>query len=119
MEKIGHNFKSNDKHGELLRNLQELGGIDFCPDDIMYKIIKWLILCYVGERGYGPWGNYRKVFYSNIGAPISMEILKETYKNIYNILVELREKDREVKAACAASEYVERRFQEILDNIEK
>lgn len=119
MEKTGYSFTSHQKHGELLRNLQELGGLDFCPDDIMRKIIKWLILCYIGEPGFGPYSCARRVFYSNIGAPLSLEILRTSFKDIHAIVTELHKKSHEVKNACGASEHMERRFQDILDNIEK
>jgi hypothetical protein len=119
MEKTGYSFKSYQKHGELLRNLQELGGLDCCPDDVMRKIIKWLILCYVGEPSFGQYSRSRRVFYSNIGAPLALDILRTTYKDIHDIVIDLHKKSQEVKNACGASEHVERRFQDILDNIEK
>jgi len=119
MRKTGHSFRNHQKHGELLRNLQELGGLDYCPDILTKRFIKWLILCYVGEPSFGQYSRSRRVFYSNVGAPLAMKILAGTYKDIYDIVVDLRKKNREVKNACSASEYVERRYQKILDELEK
>jgi hypothetical protein len=119
MQKTGHSFRSHQKHGELLRNLQELGGLDFCPDELTPRLIKWLILCYIGEPSFGQYSRSRRVFYSNIGAPLALKILSGTYKDIYDIVVHLRKKNREIKNACSISEYVERRFQEILDELEE
>jgi hypothetical protein len=119
MEKAGYGFRSHQKHGELLRNLKELGGLDFCHDEIVPKIVKWLLLCYIGEPSFGQYSRSRHVFYSNIGAPLSFRILCDTYKDLYDIISEVRKEDRDVKRACSASEYVERRLQEILDALEK
>ena len=42
------------------------------------KILLWLTLCYLGERGgYGA-GIGRPVFYSNSGAPRVAQLFKET-----------------------------------------
>lgn len=117
MESIGHSFKNYEKHRELLCNFKDLGGLDFCPDEMMLKIIKWLILCYIGEPSYGPYSSSRRVFYSNVGAPLSLEILTITYKDIYETVVTLRKNDEKIKRACINNKHVEKRFQEILDNI--
>lgn len=119
MRKTGYSFRSHQKHGELLRNLQELGGLDFCPDELTPKFIKWLILCYIGEPSFGQYSQSRRVFYSNVGAPLALRILTETYKDIYDTITNLRKKNRELKNACSVTEHVERRFQEILDELEE
>lgn len=119
MAKVGYSFRNHQKHGKLLRNLQDLGGLDVCPEGMIRQIIKWLILCYIGEPSFGQYSCFRRVFFSNVGAPLSLAILRTTYKNIQEVVLELQKEDREVKAACSASEHVERRFQEILDNVEK
>jgi len=119
MRKTGYGFTSHQKHGELLRNLQELGGIDYCPDELVEKFCAWLILCYVGEPSFGQYSRSRKVFFSNVGAPLSLRLLANSYRDIYGIVVKLRKKNRTVKNACSASEYTERRYQKILDELEE
>ncbi len=48
-ESTGFEWGNFKKHGELLRNFQEVGGLEFVPDELQEKYVKWLILCYVGE----------------------------------------------------------------------
>ena len=38
--------------------------------------MRWLVRCYLGERGYGQCAGSRPVFYSNTGAPIVERLLK-------------------------------------------
>jgi hypothetical protein len=118
MKKIGHSFKSNAKHGELLRNLMDIGGLNHCPDKLLPDLVEWLILCYIGETSFGPWSNYRRVFYSNTGAPLALNIIKSIQHDISGIIKNLPKSSKEVKQACA-DEYVARRYQQILDTIEK
>jgi len=118
MNKVGLSFKSHKEHGELLRNLTELGGVNHCPDELLPELVEWLILCYIGESSYGRWSGYRRVFYSNSGAPLSLEILRNCEKDISSIVKDLGESSKRIKQECA-DEYVARRFQEILDSVQK
>ncbi len=112
MKKVGFSFKNHNKHGELLRNLAEVGGVTHCPDEVLPELIEWLILCYIGESSYGPWSAYRKVFYSNTGAPLALDILRSSEKDISSLVKALGERSKEIKQACS-DEYVARRYQEI------
>jgi hypothetical protein len=119
MKTVGYAFRSNEKHGELLRNLQELGGLDYCPKAEMKQIVKWLVLCFLGEPSFGRYSSSRRVFFSNIGAPIAFSILSSSQRDVGPVVNELRSNDRDVRSACGRSEHIERRFQEILDCVEK
>ena len=78
MQSVGHRWTAHPEHGELLRNLIEVGGLHFVPASVSLKIVEWLILAYLGEPGgYGWYGRNRKVFYSNSAAPLVRDILKE------------------------------------------
>lgn len=113
MKQVGYQWRKSAEHGELLRNLQELGGLEHVPDELLPEYLEWLVLCYVGESGgYGA-GYNRKVFYSNVGAPLAKEILKETKRPLAKELESLRKSAR-VKVALA-DEHISRRFETIAD----
>ena len=117
MKKTGYSFRSHSSHGELLRNFSEIGGLNYCPEDIFEEALEWLILCYIGEPGgYGE-GRNRRVFYSNVGAPLALEIIKGCKKNISTNVAQLAKSSKDFKIACR-DEYVARRFQTILDNLQ-
>ena len=43
MRTIGHDFRSNNKHGSLLREFREIGGLECCHDEIAPGMIEWQI----------------------------------------------------------------------------
>ena len=116
MKRKSHRWTSHAAHGELLRDLEEIGGLDYCPDEFMDEYLEWLVLCFIGEPGGYGMGVNRKVFYSNVGAPISLRILQETDKSIGKRIEDFRKKSKNVKSACA-NEFVARRFESILDKL--
>ena len=116
MQQVGHHWKKNAEHGELLRNLQELGGLQNIPEDQLGDYLEWLVLCYVGEAGgYGA-GYARKVFYSNVAAPLVKEIIKQANRPIVTELANLRNSAR-VKSALY-DENISRRFETLVDEAE-
>ncbi|WP_218923586.1 hypothetical protein [Bacillus wiedmannii] len=112
----GYHWDNNDKHGELLRDLKEIGGITYCSNqDIKDKIVCWLIKCYIGERGgYGVYGRTRPVFYSNSGAPLALEILSEDQTMKSQDIERVISKSPRIKSKID-DKYIMRRYQEILD----
>lgn len=119
MKKVGYSWGAHNTHGELLRNLEEIGGLEYCPEDCLQNYVQWLVLCYIGSPGgRTSYGNIRNVFYSNIGAPIALNLLSVKGRNIPNIVAALEQNNKTVKFAIA-DEHVARRFHAILDNIEE
>ena len=116
MKSKSYHWTSHGVHGELLRNLEEVGGLDYCPEELLDEYLEWLVLCFLGEPGGYGWGKNRRVFYSNVGAPIALRILQDTKKSIRKRLKVFRKKSKLVKAACS-SEFVARRFERILDEL--
>ena len=117
MQKVGWNWRSYTEHGELLRSFREVGGLEFCPPEQRKSILKWLVRCYLGERGgRTSWGNIREVFYSNTGVPLIREIIKGTRDSIREELRSLK-KNKDIKRQC---EYqpIARRFESLLDLVE-
>lgn len=117
MKKESFHWKSHRSHGELLRNLEEIGGLAYCPDELLDEFLEWLILCYIGEPGGYGMGINRRVFYSNIGAPISLNILKNTEIEIGKRVKKLTKSSRQIKLACTDA-HVARRFESILDALD-
>lgn len=117
MNRTSFHWKSHTSHGELLRNLEECGGLNYCPDDVLDEYLEWLVLCFVGEPGGYGLGIHRRVFFSNVGAPIALRILRNSDKPIAKKVEKLRKKSKAVQLACL-DEYVARRFEKILDEVE-
>lgn len=113
MNQVGHQWRKYSQHGELLRNLQELGGLEHVPDELLSEYLEWLALCYVGETGgYGA-GQNRNVFYSNVGAPLAHAILKAAKRPLAKELEAIRKSTR-MKLALT-DEHVSRRFETLVD----
>jgi hypothetical protein len=117
MKKVGYQWTAYDKHGDLLRNLIEFGGLNFCPPSIRTKILKWLVLLYVGQPGgRTSWGNVRHVFYSNSGAPLAAEIIRQCGQIIGDELKAMG-KDKEV-ARLLENSHLSRRYEDLVDLVE-
>ncbi|MCX9520089.1 hypothetical protein, partial [Vibrio cholerae] len=116
MELTGYHWAKYSSHGELLRNLKEVGGLKYCPQELLEDYCSWLCLCYIGEPGgYGA-GYNRNVFYSNSGAPLSLEILQSDKGRTLTICERL-ENSKEIKRACS-NPHVARRYEKILEELE-
>lgn len=114
MVQVGHDWQSYPQHGQLLGVLQEVGGLQAVPEAVRTKILKWLVLAYMGEPGgYGTWGRNRRVFYSNTAAPLVEELLAESKELVRGDLGALAA-DKDVKRAMT-NDYVARRFHDLLD----
>lgn len=113
---ISPHWSSYDSHGALLRGLEEIGGLKHCPSDIINGFLEWLVLCYIGEPGGYGRGVNRPVFYSDVGAPICLRLLRSTPRIDVTSIEELRKSSRSVKAACA-DKHVARRLEAIIDKI--
>ena len=73
----GHHWSGNASHGGLLRKLREFGGLRAIPDEELREILKWMVLCYIGDPGGRGMGVNRKVFYSNSGAPLIATMIQD------------------------------------------
>ncbi len=114
MKTIGYDFRSNDKHGNLLREFREIGGLEYCQDKILPGMIGWLCQCYIGERSFGRYSDSRQVFYSNVGAPLAKEILIDSKHKVSPLLEEVIAKNRAIQRNCRW-QYCQRRAQDLID----
>ena len=118
MEKIGVHWSANPQHGELLRSFREIGGLEYCPKDQREKILKWLTLTFLGERGGRTiYGNIRHVYYSNSAAPLIKKIISDAKDSIAEELKSLA-KNQRVKNLCTNT-HIARRYELLLDLIEE
>jgi hypothetical protein len=117
MEEITYHWSKHSEHGDLLRIFNEVGGLEFCPDDVKYKVIIWLILAYIGEPGgYGDYGRHRSVFYSNSAAPIAHDLLVEDAEAVSKFLTKVQA-EKDVKQAIRDTK-VRQRFENLIDAIQ-
>ncbi len=112
MESVGYKWGSHAQHSELLETLEDLGPLEHCPPSLARRLIKWLVLAFVGEPGYGRSG--RPVFYSNTASPIINRIFQNSSKQTFGLLKELAN-DKEIKVALGQSKPVAARFELLLD----
>lgn len=114
LNRTGHHWQSYPSHGGLLRKLQEFGGLREIPDEELRQIVKWMVLCYVGEPGGRGMGVNRKVFYSNTAAPLIEAIIQDAPELAAPVLTALGT-DKDVKRARAQSAHTDRRYEDLLD----
>lgn len=114
MQKVGHEWHHYSEHGELLRGFQELDGLKFCPAGTRRKILRWLVLAYIGAPGgVTRYGNFRPVYYSNVAEPLIEEILGQAREIIAKDLPSLGA-DAQVKPLLS-NPHIARRFEALLD----
>lgn len=117
MQRASYHWTGHTQHGELLRGFAELGGLTNCPEPVRLPILKWLALLYIGEPGgRTSWGNTRNVFYSNIGAPMVLDLIRDAKALVAEELVSLK-KDRDI-APRLGNQHVGRRFEDLVDAVE-
>ena len=114
MMAIGHDFKSNNKHGKLLREFREVGGLECCPDEVAPGMIEWLCQCYIGEKSFGYYSSGRPVFYSNVGAPLAKEILLDSKHKVSSLIEEVIEGSKTIQMDCKWQD-CQRRAQDLID----
>lgn len=117
MEKVGWQWRGYTERGELLRSFKEVGGVQYCPAEQKNKILKWLVLTYLGEPGgMTRYGSVRHVFYSNTASSHIEDLIKSSQDLIADDLRALAE-DNQIKNRCS-NQYIARRFEELLDLVE-
>jgi hypothetical protein len=118
MKQTGFRWTAHSSHGELLRSFRDVGGLLYCPSEVRYEILKWLVLAYVGEPGgVTSFGNVRHVFYSNSAAPLVKDLITESADFVREDLRSLA-KDKDVRRACCTN-HIERRMESLLDLVEE
>lgn len=114
MEQVGTYWAAHNQHGELLRSFREVGGLQFCPEDVRKKILLWLVKTFIGTPGgRTSYGNVRNVFYSNTASPVIREIISEAGPIIRQELHELQNHGE--VTALTADKHIARRMETLMD----
>lgn len=113
LSEIGYGWRNHSKHGEILDELEDLGGLSTIPITPRRSIVLWLTLCYIGEPGGYGYGKNRDVFYSN-AADHRIERLISSGGSYIKEDLEAARADRRVAAAIRYSP-ISRRFERLLD----
>jgi hypothetical protein len=113
---VGHVWTAHPKHHAILDELEDCGGLEAIPPPIRESFLLWMVLCYIGEPGgYGSWGQNRKVFFSNVAAPIILRMLKRAYVIVREDLPNVYA-NKKVKGACM-DENVQERLDRLIDHL--
>jgi hypothetical protein len=101
--------------GKFMGKFEDIGGLTYCPMDLVPDFIKLLTVTYIGEPGgYGVFGKNRVVFYSDSAAPIISRIVKREGKRILECLEKLR-KDKVISSSLE-NKYILRRYEDLIDS---
>jgi len=111
---IGHGWRNHAQHGDILDDLEDVGGVVLAPPEPRRAIVLWLTLCYLGEPGgYGWYGRNRSVFYSDAAAHRIESLVKAAAADVKGDLEEARSDPR--VAAATRDTNIARRFERLLD----
>lgn len=112
---IGDGWRAFAKHREPLEELEDVGGLMPCTDEIARGLLRWMTLCYVGTRGgTTSFGHVRPVYYSDAAAPIIERLVAGGGERVLRMLKELRD-DPDVKTRLASCKDVAARYEDLLD----
>jgi hypothetical protein len=115
--KISPDWDHYQRHPDPLNEIEDYGGLAVIPDDQLQRILRWLVICYLGEPGNrGQWGRNRSVFYSDAAAPIIERLIKGGDARVRPLL-EASAEDKKI-AAAMTYQPVARRFERLLDLID-
>jgi hypothetical protein len=115
--KISPDWGSYQSHCDPLNEIEDYGGLAVIPDDQLPRILRWLVICYLGEPGgYGQWGRNRAVFNSDAAAPIIERLIKGGDARVRPLLEESAN-DKKISAAMN-HQPISRRFERLLDLID-
>ena len=115
LNSTSHRWSNHESHQPMLADLEEVGGLKFCPKELLPKFVEWLVLCYIGEPGGYGRGVNRPVFYSDVGAPICLRILGMSELD-GEVVDGIRESSSRIRSACS-NRHVARRLERIIDAI--
>ncbi len=117
MKSVGFQWKAHSEHGKLLEDLEDVGGLSCCPEELLNDFLSWLILAYVGEPGGYGMGINRAVFYSNSAAPIIRQLVKSAPSDVKQAL--RSNAKRKVIQGALTTKHISRRLDELLDIAEE
>jgi hypothetical protein len=110
LESIKSSKEDFYKEGVAACNLEEVGGLRYCPRELLSEFVKELVFIYVGQPGgYGYFGRNRMVFYSDSAAPVIETIFTDSRKAVAEVMPQVI-KDEIVAYCSSRSEHTQRRM---------
>lgn len=110
---IGYEWQKYNEHSVPLEKFEDVGGFTHCPEELLDKFIKWLLLAFLGEASYGRYSTSRPVFYSNSAASVIKRLFGNAEERVFTIVKGL-DRDTEITAATS-NMHIARRYEMILD----
>lgn len=96
MESISVHWDSYPDHVKILSVFEEIGYFKFCPENLLMRALVWMASLYIGSPGgYGFYGRYRKVFYSDAGVQYVTDIISKS-KDSFVPMIDALKKDRKL-----------------------
>jgi hypothetical protein len=112
----GYHWSKSKLHSELLQKLIDAGELEYMSSHVLDNFIIWLFKCYIGEKGGYGFGVNRKVFFSNSGATICDEIIKNNKEKIKQRFCNNGDLDKEIKKILDTKD-IKRRYDSLMDII--
>jgi len=98
---------------KICATLEDIGGLNQCPEEIYQSMVEKIVLFYLGEASYGPYSGSRPVFYSNGAAPIIKRMIESDGERAKVVLEKLRKLSK-VKSKIS-NKHILRRFEDLID----
>ncbi|MEX0936332.1 MAG: hypothetical protein WDZ59_00620 [Pirellulales bacterium] len=116
LNEIGYQWRKYERHADILAEFEDVGGLQHCDnDDVAIDVIRWLVLCYIGEPGgMTRYGHRREIFNSDAAAPIIERIVKRFSERDLGRLKSVA-MGRAVKGALAAKKGIAQRYEDLID----
>lgn len=109
-----YNWRDFAIHGNLLDDLEDIGGLVQAPEEIRRELVLWMTLCFLGEPGgYGDLGRNRSIFYSDTASPRIKRMFSASKGQIISDL-ESSTNDPRIKAAVKHT-LIARRYEQLVD----
>lgn len=116
LDRIGYGWRQHANHGAPLGELEDVGGFEHCPGEVLGNLLEWCVLAYLGEPGGYGMGIGRPVFYSDVAAPIISRMVAASADRLRDSLKAMGD-DRNIKRAMC-TKHIARRFEKLLDLVE-
>jgi hypothetical protein len=113
LEQVGPEWQGWKVHGDILDELEELGGPVACSAPLRPRLVVWMVRCFIGEPSYGRSSAFRYVYYSNSGAPRVSRMVKAAGAALRDDIVAVQH-DPTV-TSLMMDKHVARRFEQLVD----
>jgi len=111
---IGFEWTKYPSHRGVLSIFLEIGYLNYCPKEIVYDIIKWMMRLYLGVTAVN--SPYRNVYYSDVGASLVKQIFTNSFKVILSYKSKILE-DEDIKKLIENDQNIKDRFDYLMTSL--